>query len=112
MSDQAPTQPPKLVDNVGDPEQVQRGKLKASVIERRQMDRWVAFLATPEGRAVIWDILEESKSFQNAFGRTDAETNHNTGRQAVGSFILDRIHRARPNALVEMMLENAKEKTL
>jgi hypothetical protein len=105
-------EPEKLVDNVGDPSQVERGQIKAHVIERRVMDSWAQQLETPEGRQVIWDIIEETGMFANAFGATDAETNHNTGRQSIGQFVVTRIHQIRPLALIEMMQENAKEKTL
>lgn len=100
----------KLVDNVGDPEQVKQGRTKASLLERRQRDRWQRLLDTADGRAVVWEILEECGVFRTAFGASDAETNHMTGKQAIGHTLLARIHQAKPHALVEMMLENAKER--
>lgn len=105
-------EPPKLVDNVGDPEQVAKGKLSADILEQQRRDRWHVQLGTQDGRAVVWDILEECRSFHSAFGATDAETNRNIGMQDVGHFILAEIHKTRPGALIEMMIENAKEKSL
>lgn len=107
-----PIEAPKMVDNVGDPEQVARGKTKADIIERRQRDRWANLLDDEDARLVLWEIIEETRAFHSAFGASDAETNHNTGRQDIGHFILARVHEARPKALIEMMLDNAKEKSL
>lgn len=98
----------KLVDNLGSEKQVREGRSKAALAERRRRDRWLTQLESAAGRAVLWDILEECKAFTNAFDETDAKTNHNTGRQAVGHAILAWLHAARPTALIEMMQENQK----
>lgn len=107
-----PTEPPKVVDNVGDPDQVAKGRTKAEILDARAVDRWTRLLADEDNRLVVWEILEFCESFQSALGANDAATNYNVGKQDVGHFVLAQINKARPNALIEMMLENAKEKSL
>lgn len=99
-----------LVANAADREQVREAGNKERRARMREMDDVKAILDLPQGRRFMWRLLEHCSVHASVFAGNDAMTNHLSGKQDVGHFVLGEIVEARPQAYVDMMLENQKEK--
>lgn len=57
-------------------------------LTRRRERRWIADLgatmATPEGRAVVWGLIERAGVFRSAFNPHGSVASYNLGRQDFG----------------------------
>ena len=51
-------QPVQEIPNAAEPRAIRRQRDTAQARERRKRDQWRGMLATKEGRAVLWDLLE------------------------------------------------------
>lgn len=67
-----------------------------------------AILKLPEGRRLVWSMLEEGRVFQSSF-TGNSETFFNEGKRAVGLVLLGRILAVKPEAFQQMTLEHASE---
>lgn len=97
------------VKNAADPRQVKRAdqadrmKTKNALVDLR------AVLALPEGRRVLWRLMEHCQVFASIW-HPSALIHANAGRQDVGHFIMAQIAEADEQKLFLMMQEayNAK----
>lgn len=95
--------------NAGDAEQVKQAGTRADRRRARELEDLIALLDTPQGRRVLWRLLDHCGAFQSVFAETDARTNYNAGRQDVGHFLLAEIGEARVDAIVQLMTESRKD---
>lgn len=65
-------------------------------------------LSTPEGRRLVWAVLEMGRVFQLSF-TGNSETYLNEGRRAVGLEMLGRVIAVKPEAFTQMTLEHYSE---
>lgn len=98
-----------LVGNAGDEQQVASAVGKERRIRTRELNDVRAVLATEEGRRFLWRLMGQCKVFESVKAGDDAMTNYNVGRQDIGHFVMAEVAEARPNALIEMMIEAQKE---
>lgn len=62
-------------------------------------------LASPAGRQIIWDILEECQVFSSPFDKQSAEaTAFRCGMQAIGQEIISAINAEDPTAFARLLL--------
>ena len=104
-----PVETPALVGNAADPEQVEKAGHKVSRARNRELDDLRVLLDLPQGRRTIWRLLEHCRAFNSVMGANDSLTNYNAGQQDVGHFLFAEINQAKPDALVQMMLEARKD---
>ena len=71
---------------------------------------WKAICSMPEGRTVLHELLEESKSYSSAYSGDPYLTHVNIGKQDMGRKILQRIEESRPDTLLEMIREDKADK--
>jgi hypothetical protein len=56
--------------DASNPESMRRQRRKVRRIEDRRADFWKRVMADPDGRLVIWELLEKCGVYQNRFGTT------------------------------------------
>jgi len=78
--------------------------------EYRMKKAWAAVLSTPEGKMVMYELLEESKTYSSPYAGDPYLTHLNVGKQDIGRFIMNWIDMARPSALLEMIRESKANK--
>lgn len=82
---------------------------REETIKRDQRRDLAAVLKTPEGRRVMWRLLEHTNVFGSCWeDESDAHRARRIARQDVGHFLMDEIQGADINALFLMMTENKK----
>jgi hypothetical protein len=95
-------------------------KLKEEKKEKRQFaDRaasyrmkkaWTFVLSSPEGKMVMYELLEEAKVYSTPYSGEVHLTHVNIGKQDIGRHILNMIDIAKPSALLEMIRESKSNK--
>lgn len=73
---------------------------------RHLVEAWSAVLAEPQGRAVVWSILEMTAPFQSTFATDPSTAAFAEGRRSVGLEIL--AHHLPGPTLAQLMTENAE----
>lgn len=69
---------------------------------------WKAVLTDPQGRRVVWDILEQCGLFQSTF-TGNASAAFLEGKRQIGLWLLgDRLNPHSPSVFAEMMMEAAR----
>lgn len=76
----------------------------------RELNDLRKVLRTPEGRRVIWRLLEEAKIFQSVF-TGNSGTYYKAGYSDFGRFILSEVLEANKNAFTQMMNEAWSERS-
>ena len=98
-----------------DPEKAVREALAREDAKRIQRDvnDFRQCLMRPEGRRVIYRIIEESKTFAQSFvpGKSDV-TAYNEGQRNIGIFVMKLAEAAEPGICLRMANESASDKTV
>jgi len=98
-----------VVDDFTDPQQ-HRKRTKAHKIrlarEREDISR---VLASPEGKRVLWRILDQSKLLAPDMFTGDSTTFHNLGKRDLGLWLYNEIMGSDPKAFLAMMDAQLKE---
>ena len=94
-----------FVKNAASEKQVRDGELKENMKGTRKHEDWRFILNTPQGRRVIWQILEECKAFGSIWA-PNASIHYNSGKQDLGHIIMGEIVSVDEEALFLMMREN------
>ncbi len=69
-------------------------------------------LKTPQGRRVLWQLLQTAQVRQHGFIPGDAlATAFHCGQRSIGLFLLDEIEQAQPGAYQQMRSEYVAEMT-
>jgi len=98
-----------LVSNAANPKQVKAAERKVKSNEELHEEDMHKILGTAEGKRVFWKMMEFCKVFEESF-TGNSETFYNEGRRSVGLKILGDINSSRPEAYIEMMGINNKQK--
>lgn len=81
-------------------------------LKKRNTGDLQAVLKTPQGRRVLWRLLQASRVRQHAFVPGDSlATAFHCGQQSIGLFLLGEIEEAAPNAYTQMRGEYLSEVT-
>jgi len=96
------------VRNAADTRQVGNASRRAADAERMKRDRLIAVLKTPEGRAVLWDMLVDCRVFESIW-HGSALIHYNAGVQDTGHKLLARIIDASED-LYQQMEREARER--
>lgn len=83
-------------------ERQEKNSAKQAVIDLR------AVLAMPEGRRVIWRLLEHCGLYRSPFNPNAAIAAHNAGLQAAALHLLAEIQQADEKAWLQMQAEHLK----
>lgn len=98
-----------LVSNAASEKQVKRAKRREKDGDTAHIKAMKAVLSTPEGKAVIWRILEHCSVFSSIW-HPSAQIHYNAGRQDVGHWLTAVITAADPRAFINLMELNAPKK--
>lgn len=74
--------------------------------KRRVHEAWGIVLSTPQGRAVVWDIINDTGKDTSPARATGDETQRMIGRHDFGRELYDAIRSGYPRRFLEMVQEN------
>ncbi len=97
---------PAMVGNAGDEQQVRKAARSEKWLRERRSNDWRAIVGSPEGRRVLWYLLEQCKVFESIM-ETSARIYYNSGRQDFGHYLIGEITTADPQAWLLMQQEAA-----
>ena len=84
--------------------------MKPPKLKKRSMCDLQTVLKTPQGRRVLWQILQAAHVRQHGFVPGDAlSTAFHCGQRSIGLFLLDEIEQAVPGAYQQMRSEYIAE---
>jgi hypothetical protein len=98
-------EPRAVVRNAADPQQVRRGGKHERDVREEQLHAWRTVLALPEGRFLLWTILEQCQVAGSVYA-PDVRIYYNAGRQDLGHYVIAEISEAQPNAWLTMQSEH------
>lgn len=93
------------IKNAANKAQVKDSESKARRRRERELTDLEMVLQTPEGRRLLWRVLEHCKVFESIW-HPSALIHHNAGKQDVGHFVMSEIVEADEKSLLLMMTEN------
>lgn len=80
--------------------------MNSSKLKKREMCDLQTVLKTPQGRRVLWQILQVAQIHQHGFVPGDAlATAFHCGQRSIGLFLLEEIEQAQPGAYLQMRSE-------
>lgn len=98
-----------LVQNAADKAQVRKARKKEGYDRILELTDLRTILNQPQGRRVMWRILEQAKIFGSIWDGS-ARIHYNAGQQDFGHFIMSEIIAADPEFFYTMMRENGDKK--
>lgn len=72
----------------------------------RQLSDYKDVMRTPQGRRLIYGILDFAGAYRNPFAGDANQTNFNCGLQAVGQFLISNLMQACPDQYQRMLQES------
>jgi hypothetical protein len=90
--------------SVSDQKQVKKAARSEAWLAQRRQNDWRAIVAMPEGRRVLWSLLEQCHVFRSIM-ETNARIYYNAGIQDFGRTIIKEITDADPTAWITMQIE-------
>ncbi len=75
----------------------------------REVDDLRAVVATPEGRRVMWRMLEHCGVFRSTFTGHGARDAFNEGARNVGLFVMGELAEAEPDVITTMLKESKRD---
>lgn len=108
IGDEKTQEPPALVRNAADPEQVKKAGQTQKQKEAQAKNDLIFVLSSRQGRRMIWRILGYCKLFESIW-RPSAEIHKLAGMQEVGLFLTGEVMRADDEAYFQMMREAKQE---
>lgn len=97
--------------NAANPKHVAAARKKAEATQARRDSDLRLLLTMPEGRRILWWLLERAGTFQRPEVYS-AQIHWLQGRAALGMEVWDAIETVNPSALIEMMVVAKQEKEL
>lgn len=94
-----------LVKNAADEEQVSRAAERQKTAREGELEDLAAMLANPQGRRVMWRLLEACGIFRSSFSAEAGLTAFNEGARNIGLMLLADINEACPQMYVTMLNE-------
>lgn len=102
-----PDQKP-LVADAANKTQVKNSEQKEKFRRERELSDIATVCTTPEGRRVLWRIMEKCRTFESIW-ENSARIHYNSGQQDLGHFVMSEILKANPEVFMQMQNENKKE---
>lgn len=96
-----------LVKNAASEKQVRKAKSEEKRLRSEYIDDLEYILKTPQGRNVVWKILEDCSVFGSIW-EPSAKIHYNAGKQDFGHNLLASVVEAGEKYLFQMMKENYK----
>lgn len=94
-----------LVKNAASPDQVRAAKEAEQFMSDERLNDWRIVLSTPEGRRVIWRVLEQCNTNKSVFAIDHGTISYRAGWQDAGHYVLAEINEADPRAFLRMIEE-------
>ncbi len=85
-------------NDVGDVKTVKKGKTKAALRREREIEELRQLLATREGRATLWRLLQHCGIFRTSFDADSHTTAFNEGGRNIGLWMIGEIDEANVHA--------------
>lgn len=102
--------PPRMKPyDANDPAAVAEAKKQAQYARDAQLDDIRAVLALPEGRRLVWRLLEHCKVFESTFTSNGSQFAFNEGARNVGLFMLAEVTAADAQVFVTMLKESKQD---
>ena len=95
--------------NAGDEEQVKDRKVYGKQRQKIVDEMMIALLDMPQGRMLVWDLLESTKVFHSSFSSRALEMAFNEGQRNVGLRLMADIMRLAPEQWAKMSRENGEQ---
>jgi len=95
--------------NAADSKQVKKAGQRERSTREQQLNDMRDILAIDAGKRFLWRLMEHCKVNASVFSAS-AHIYYNSGMQDVGHFVLGEIMEAQPQAFMDMMVMNNKEK--
>lgn len=97
-----------LMTDAGSKEQLKEAQVKEKLRGDQHKIDLAKTLSTPEGRRVMWRILEQCNVFGSIW-ENSARIHYNAGQQDLGHWLMAEITRVDEQILFTMMKENRKD---
>lgn len=98
-----------LVQNAGDPEQVDKAKKTLALRRDQEMADWNDVFNTPAGIRVLDRIMaERCKTFESIWSQS-AAIHYNAGQQDIGHWFMAESVEANPEIMFKIMMNRKKE---
>jgi hypothetical protein len=97
--------------DASDPKQVAEKKTKKGRDEKSAQEAFVKIMSYPAGRALIWGLLSTCHLYSTTFDQSPSTMAFREGERNVGLRIMSMISRWAPKEYVEMMKENANDRS-
>lgn len=94
--------------NVANPEDVKAQRDREKIERKQEKLDWEWLLQQGPGRRIVWRLMEECRIYEESFTGHANTTFVNEGMRKIGLSIIQKVIRARPDALTEMMIESKK----
>jgi len=88
------------------------GAAKEARDRQNLLDAFKAVLATPQGKRVLFWVLEQAAIYRDAFSGDDAATNYVLGQQSVGRKLIDLMDQIDPRTYPRLLLAIADLKAM
>lgn len=98
-----------VVKSASDPAQVREAGRRERSTRQQQLNDMRELLATEAGKRFLWRLMAHCKVNESVFSPS-AHIYYNSGMQDVGHFVLGEIMEAQPQAFMDMINMNNKEK--
>ncbi len=92
-----------------DPRQQRRRKKKHQLQSAREKEDIGAMLNSPQGRRVLWRIMEQSKLLAPDMFTGNSTTFYNLGKRDLGLWLYNEIMGSEPKAFLTMMNDQLQE---
>ena len=94
----------------GDKEQVKERKTKAQLVREKELADLHLLLSTPNGRAVMWRILEHCRFHTYGYIADVQFLNYLGGQREVAGWLVDECTKADKSSYIKMLLEHEETK--
>lgn len=94
--------PRSLVDNSADAQQVKKARKAEKGQREQQIREMQQVLATPQGKRVLWRLLERCGVYKTSISTDPYATYYNEGERNIGLYVMAEINEANPQALLDM----------
>lgn len=96
--------------NAADKDAVRESARKAKELAKRQRADTRAVLDSPEGRRVVWRMLERAGIFRSSFTGNSSTTVFNEGMRNLGLMLMSDINEACPEKYLVMLNESRQRR--
>ena len=93
--------------NATNKKQLKRAQARENFEYKTKFKDYIEILDTAPGRRILWDLMDEAGIYQTSFTGNNT-TFLNEGRRQIGLIIMANITQAKPEAILQMMLEAKK----